>query len=154
MKLNEIIDYKQSKSTEHISHSTMDAMDRRMAEMKFEYESLQRSWKMHRDRLQEYVMAYRDAVAKLKHSYHQRDHLCKKIESLQQEKQTLSHSLSATIPTMRTMGPMAQRNYAPFQYQQFYGPNPYGGMQHGPPPPGVESTEIEGNGANVNAVTG
>merc|ERR1719410_2280911 len=112
MKLNEIIDYKQSKSTEHSSHSTMDAMDRRMAEMKFEYESLQRSWKMHRDRLQEYVMAYRDAVAKLKHSYHQRDHLYKKIESLQQEKQTLTQHLSASS--------MAPRNYAPFQYQQFY----------------------------------
>merc|ERR1712228_111067 len=56
--------------------------EKQLTEMKFEYESLQRSWKMHRDRLQEYVMAYRDAIAKLKHSYHQRDSLCKKIEKL------------------------------------------------------------------------
>jgi len=167
MKLNEIIDYKRSKSSDSstdphppsssssststsASSTSVDKMDRRMAEMKFEYESLQRSWKMHRDRLQEYVMAYRDAVAKLKHSYHQRDHLYKKVEALQQEKQTLTHSLSASL-SASSMGP---RNYAPFQYQQFYGPPPpFGAMQH-PPPGVVESTEIEGNGGNVNSVTG
>ena len=67
--------------------------EKQLSELKFEYESLQRSWKMHRDRLQEYVMAYRDAVAKLKHSYHQRDSLCKKIDSLTQEKEKLNDSM-------------------------------------------------------------
>ena len=158
-----------------------DAVDRRMAEMKFEYESLQRSWKMHRDRLQEYVMAYRDAVAKLKHSYHQRDHLCKKIESLQQEKQTLMRSMGS----MGSIAPMvAPRNYGSFQFQQFHGAQPppqpqpppphtqhpqhpqhpnytaYGPPGHGSfggypqhSPPGVESTEMEGNVPAMAATT-
>eukprot|EP01084_Bolivina_argentea_P072298 131280_1 len=73
MKLNEYITH----TSIHMDEDTAKE-ERQIAEMKFEYESLQRSWKMHRDRLQEYVMAYRDAVAKLKHSYHQRDGLCKK----------------------------------------------------------------------------
>merc|ERR1719245_1255127 len=96
MKLNEYIDYKETKgATKKDLKDTKISNDdqKKIAEMKFEYESLQRSWKMHRDRLQEYVMAYRDAVAKLKHSYHQRDSLCKKIETIQQEKKKLNESI-------------------------------------------------------------
>merc|ERR1719410_816824 len=108
MKLNEIIDYKQSKSTEHSSHSTMDAMDRRLSEMKFEYESLQRSWKMHRDRLQEYVMAYRDAVAKLKNSYHKRSSLTEKLQSMAQENKKLKDSVLLQTKTFNATMEEAQ----------------------------------------------
>jgi len=174
MKLNEIIEYKHngpsssmpSPSATSTNTVSMDAMERRMAEMKFEYESLQRSWKMHRDRLQEYVMAYRDAVAKLKHSYHQRDHLAKKIEALQRDKQNLTHSLSASrsLPPIHSLNgiPSRPRNYGQFDYAVgppppqpppqhanygAYGPPPFGAFSQRPP--GVESANIEGNGPPI-----
>lgn len=69
--------------TDRTSLTSGGSNDRKMlTELKYEYECLQRSWKMHRERLQEYVAAYGDAVARLKYSYHQRDQLSKKMEQL------------------------------------------------------------------------
>ena len=64
---------------------------------------MQKSWKMHRDRLQEYVLAYRDAVAKLKHSYHQRDKLCKKLDLLTQENKTLTENIERQSKNHKSM---------------------------------------------------
>jgi len=90
LRLMECINY--GNKNNNNSNTKQHEENKSLAEMKFEYESLQSSWKMHRDRLQEYVMAYKDAIAKLKHSYYQRDKLTQKCEQLTEQLKQLEGS--------------------------------------------------------------
>ncbi|ETO07839.1 hypothetical protein RFI_29552 [Reticulomyxa filosa] len=58
------------------------ALEKELNDLKLEHSKLKRSWDVHRERLQEYVVAHRDAIAQLKNSFTQRDKLCKRIEQL------------------------------------------------------------------------
>ncbi|ETO22805.1 hypothetical protein RFI_14387 [Reticulomyxa filosa] len=57
--------------------NALSLLEKEHNELKSEYNKLKRSWEVHRERLQEYVIAHRDAVAQLKNSFAQRTNCAK-----------------------------------------------------------------------------